>query len=194
MNDKNSKGSTMGKSLMTRREVLKAAGAAGVMASVPASMIRTAFGATPAKRLTFAVPAGPQSIEPHLEGADIWQRRKPLIYENLVWVDYDMQPKPQLATSWEMTNPTTYLFHAQGGQIPQWEGDDRGGCKVQLRSGHRSQGRFRRPGRSHRHRYHRRGRQVHRTIPAQISLRALCGRPGRKIQRGHSQRFCQDGE
>ena len=115
MNDKNSKGSTMGKSLMTRREVLKAAGAAGVMASVPASMIRTAFGASPSKKLTFAVPAGPQSIEPHLEGADIWQRRKPLIYENLVWVDYDMQPKPQLATSWEMTNPTTYLFHLRKG-------------------------------------------------------------------------------
>ena len=115
MNDKNPKGPTVGKGLMTRREVLKAAGAAGVLASVPASMIRTAFGATSPKRLTFAVPAGPQSIEPHLEGADIWQRRKPLIYENLVWVDYDMQPKPQLATSWEMTNPTTYLFHLRKG-------------------------------------------------------------------------------
>ncbi|MGE5253543.1 MAG: ABC transporter substrate-binding protein, partial [Planctomycetaceae bacterium] len=114
MNDQNPKSSTAGKSLMTRREVLKAAGAAGVMASVPASMIRTALGASP-KRLTFAVPAGPQSIEPHLEGADIWQRRKPLIYENLVWIDYDMQPKPQLATSWEMTNPTTYLFHLRKG-------------------------------------------------------------------------------
>jgi peptide/nickel transport system substrate-binding protein len=115
MNDKNSKGSTAGKSLMTRREVLKAAGAAGVMASVPASMIRTAFGATASKRLNFAVPVGPQSIEPHLEGADPWQRRRPLIYENLVWIDYDMQPKPQLATSWEIKNPTTYLFHLRKG-------------------------------------------------------------------------------
>jgi peptide/nickel transport system substrate-binding protein len=115
MNDKNSKGSTVGKSLMTRREVLKAAGAAGVMASVPASMIRTAFGATASKRLNFAVPVGPQSIEPHLEGADPWQRRRPLIYENLVWIDYDMQPKPQLATSWEIKNPTTYLFHLRKG-------------------------------------------------------------------------------
>jgi len=115
MDDKNSAGSVTGKGLMSRREVLKAAGAVGVMASVPTSMIRSAFGASPRKTLTLAVPGGPQSIEPHLEGADVWQRRKPLIYENLVWIDYDMQPKPQLATSWEMTDPTTYVFHLRKG-------------------------------------------------------------------------------
>jgi peptide/nickel transport system substrate-binding protein len=115
MDDKTSAGSVTGKGLMTRREVLKAAGAAGVMAVVPTSMTRSAFGASAAKRLTLAVPGGPQSIEPHLEGADVWQRRKPLIYENLVWIDYDMQPKPQLATSWEMPNPTTYVFNLRKG-------------------------------------------------------------------------------
>jgi len=102
----------------SRRDVLKAAGTAGIMAALPASLLQRAY-AAPAgksgKSLTFAVPAGPQSIEPHLEPADIWQRRKPFIYENLVWIDYEMKPQPQLATSWEMPDPTTYVFHLRKG-------------------------------------------------------------------------------
>ena len=115
MDNKTSAGTGTGNGLISRREVLKAAGAAGIMASVPTFMTRNAFGASSARRLTLAVPAGSQSIEPHLEVADVWMRRKPLIYENLVWTDYDMQPKPQLATSWEIPNPTTYVFNLRKG-------------------------------------------------------------------------------
>lgn len=104
--------------LFSRRDVLKAAGTLGIAASLPTPFVKKAFGAGSGNKqgtLTFAVPAGPQSIEPHLEGADIWQRRKPLIYENLVWIDYEMKPQPQLATSWKMTDPTTYVFKLRKG-------------------------------------------------------------------------------
>jgi peptide/nickel transport system substrate-binding protein len=57
----------------------------------------------------------PASIEPHLEGADIFQRRKPLFYETLVWVDFDLTPKPQLAERWEERSPTEYVFHLRRG-------------------------------------------------------------------------------
>jgi len=115
---KKAKGSATATGSLSRRDVLKASGVAGIMASLPPTLVHKVFAAPAGKNgasLTFAVPAGPQSIEPHLEGADIWQRRKPFIYENLVWIDYDMKPQPQLATSWEMTGPTTYIFHLRKG-------------------------------------------------------------------------------
>ena len=115
---KESLNSDKNKGLFSRRDVLKAAGTMGIAASLPTPFVKKAFGAGSGKKqgtLTFAVPAGPQSIEPHLEGADIWQRRKPLIYENLVWIDYAMKPQPQLATSWKMTDPTTYVFQLRKG-------------------------------------------------------------------------------
>jgi peptide/nickel transport system substrate-binding protein len=57
----------------------------------------------------------PASIEVHLEGADIFQRRKPLFYENLVWVDFDLVPRPQLAERWEERSPTEYIFYLRRG-------------------------------------------------------------------------------
>ncbi len=60
--------------------------------------------------LTFASSALPPSIEPHMQGLDIWQRRKPLIYENLVWVDHTLEPKAELAERWEQRSPTEYVF------------------------------------------------------------------------------------
>ena len=50
-----------------------------------------------------------------MQGLDIWQRRKPLIYENLVWIDHALEPKPELAERWEQKSPTEYVFHLRRG-------------------------------------------------------------------------------
>ena len=71
--------------------------------------------AKPGGTLTFASTALPPSIEPHMQGLDIWQRRKPLLYENLVWIDYALEPKPELAERWEQKSPTEYVFHLRRG-------------------------------------------------------------------------------
>jgi len=55
------------------------------------------------------------SLEPHLESADAWHRRKALIYENLTWVDYDVMPQPQLAESWEIEDDIVYTFKLRQG-------------------------------------------------------------------------------
>lgn len=110
---------------MNRREFLKTAGAAGLgMAAgqmlspyrVWAAAAAPAAG-TPRRggKITFGSAALPASIEPHLEGADIYQRRKFLFYENLIWVDYDLVPKPQLAERWEERSPTEYVFFLRRG-------------------------------------------------------------------------------
>jgi peptide/nickel transport system substrate-binding protein len=65
--------------------------------------------------LVFASSALPPNIEPHMQGLDIWQRRKPLIYENLVWIDHALEPQPELAERWEQRSPTEYVFHLRRG-------------------------------------------------------------------------------
>jgi peptide/nickel transport system substrate-binding protein len=110
---------------MNRREFLRTAGAAGL--GLAAGSVLSPYGlwtasAAPAAgtprrggKLTFGSAALPASIEPHLEGADIYQRRKFLFYENLVWMDYDLAPKPQLAERWEERSPTEYVFYLRRG-------------------------------------------------------------------------------
>lgn len=110
---------------MKRREFLRTAGAAGF--GLAAGQLLSPYrlwtaSAAPAAgtprqggRITFGSAALPASIEPHLEGADIYQRRKFLFYENLVWVDYDLVPRPQLAERWEERSPTEYIFHLRRG-------------------------------------------------------------------------------
>jgi peptide/nickel transport system substrate-binding protein len=71
--------------------------------------------AKPGGVLTVASSALPPNIEPHMQGLDIFQRRKPLVYENLVWIDYDLEPKPELAERWEQRSPTEYVFHLRRG-------------------------------------------------------------------------------
>ena len=46
-----------------------------------------AAAAKPGGTLTMATSIDVPSLEPHLESADAWHRRKALIYENLTWVD-----------------------------------------------------------------------------------------------------------
>ncbi len=102
---------------VTRREFLKVAAATGLGAAGAQAGERLAWAAPPRRggTLVFATSALPASIEPHLEGADIWQKRKPLVYENLVWIDYALQPQPQLAEAWERKSDTVYVFKVREG-------------------------------------------------------------------------------
>ena len=66
--------------------------------------------------LIFATSIDVPSLEPHLEAADAWQRRKPLIYQNLTWIDNDVVVQPQLAESWEISDDgLEYIFHLRQG-------------------------------------------------------------------------------
>ncbi|MGE5262905.1 MAG: ABC transporter substrate-binding protein [Acidobacteriota bacterium] len=66
--------------------------------------------------LTFATSVDVPSLEPHLESADPWHRRKFLIYENLTMVDNDVNVKPQLAESWNISNDgVVYTFNLRKG-------------------------------------------------------------------------------
>src|SRR3989449_4310438 len=62
-----------------------------------------------------ASTALPPNLEPHMQGLDIWQQRKPLIYENLIWVDESLEAKPELAERWEQRSPTEYVFRLRRG-------------------------------------------------------------------------------
>lgn len=70
----------------------------------------------PGGSLVFATSIDVPSLEPHLESADAWHRRKVLVYENLTWVDNDVVPQPQLAESWEISDDgLEYVFHLREG-------------------------------------------------------------------------------
>ncbi|HEX7214782.1 MAG TPA: hypothetical protein VF578_11245, partial [Methylomirabilota bacterium] len=76
---------------IARRRFLAGGAAAFTLVAAGAAPRAGAQG-KPGGTLTFASTALPPSIEPHMQGLDIWQRRKPLLYENLVWIDYALEP------------------------------------------------------------------------------------------------------
>src|SRR5436309_1557587 len=92
-----------------RRDFLT--GAAGLALAFPCGAGAQPQGGT----LTYASTALPPNIEPHMQGLDIWQQRKPLIYENLIWVDESLEAKPELAERWEQRSPTEYVFRLRRG-------------------------------------------------------------------------------
>jgi peptide/nickel transport system substrate-binding protein len=97
-----------------RRTLLKGLGAGALVGT--AGTPRTARAqAKPGGTLTFATSALPPNLEPHMQGLDIWQKRKPLVYENLVWIDHALEAKPELAERWEQKSPTEYVFHLRRG-------------------------------------------------------------------------------
>lgn len=97
-----------------RRTLLKSLGAGVLLASAGGPRPARAQG-KPGGSLTFATSALPPNLEPHMQGLDIWQKRKPLLYENLVWIDHALEAKPELAERWEQKSPTEYLFHLRRG-------------------------------------------------------------------------------
>jgi len=98
-----------------RREFLKATTLTAVALSSGLATRRAAAQGKTGGTLVFASTALPPNIEPHMQGLDIWQKRKPLIYENLVVVDEALEPKPELAERWEQKSPTEYVFHLRRG-------------------------------------------------------------------------------
>ena len=97
-----------------RRTLLKTLGAGALLATARGPRVARAQG-KPGGSLTFATSALPPNLEPHMQGLDIWQKRKPLLYENLVWIDHALEAKPELAERWEQKSPTEYLFHLRRG-------------------------------------------------------------------------------
>jgi len=97
-----------------RRTLLKSLGAGVLLASAGGPRPARAQG-KPGGSLTFATSALPPNLEPHMQGLDIWQKRKPLLYENLVWIDHALEARPELAERWEQKSPTEYLFHLRRG-------------------------------------------------------------------------------
>jgi ABC-type transport system substrate-binding protein len=105
----------MGDARLSRRAFLGGSAAAGLAATAGLAPRRATGQGKPGGTLTFASAALPPSLEPHMQGLDIWQRRKPLVYENLVWIDHNLEPQPELAERWEQKSPTEYLFHLRHG-------------------------------------------------------------------------------
>src|SRR5687767_13518267 len=97
-----------------RRTLLKTFGAGVLVASAGGPRAARAQG-KPGGSLTFATSALPPNLEPHMQGLDIFQKRKPLIYENLVWIDHALEARPELAERWEQKSPTEYVFHLRRG-------------------------------------------------------------------------------
>ena len=101
---------------ITRRNFLRKTGIAGLgLTSLSALSSSAPALAQPTTEVTFATSNMPSSLEPHLNGADIWQRRKPMMYENLTRIGYDLLPKPELAKSWNRQSPTEYVFNLREG-------------------------------------------------------------------------------
>lgn len=100
---------------LSRRTLLKTGAAAAVGLAGGWAPRRAPAQVRTGKTLTFASAALPPNLEPHMQGLDIWQRRKPLIYENLVWIDHNLEPQPELAERWEQRSPTEYVFHLRPG-------------------------------------------------------------------------------
>lgn len=105
----------LGRPGVDRREFLKATTLTAVALSGGLLAQRVAAQGKAGGTLVFASTALPPNIEPHMQGLDIWQKRKPLVYENLVVVDEALEPKPELAERWEQKSPTEYVFHLRRG-------------------------------------------------------------------------------
>ena len=104
----------MRRARITRRSFLTRLATAGaVVAAGP--LARASAQGRAGGTLTFASSALPPNIEPHMQGLDIFQRRKPLVYENLVWIDHALEPRPELAERWEQRSPTEYVFYLRRG-------------------------------------------------------------------------------
>lgn len=102
-------------SLRTDRRTFLKTLSAGALVTAAGAPGAARAQATPGGTLTFATSALPPNLEPHMQGLDIWQKRKPLIYENLVWIDHALEAKPELAERWEQRSPTEYVFHLRRG-------------------------------------------------------------------------------
>jgi peptide/nickel transport system substrate-binding protein len=54
-------------------------------------------------------------LDPQLVAAMSRSQRSPFFYNQLVRLDYDLKPQPELAKGWETPDPTTWVFHLREG-------------------------------------------------------------------------------
>ena len=89
------------------------ASAPAATASASTSGSTSAAGANRPVRVGMDVDAG--TLDPRLMTDTTAYRVTALIYDGLVLLDDKLQPQPDLATSWDAPNPTTYVFHLRQG-------------------------------------------------------------------------------
>lgn len=91
--------------LPTRRDVLRGAGLVGGGALV--SGVRPWHGAAAATKpreggvLRYCRPDSPDTLDPQVSNSFSGYEYSRLVYDNLAWLDADVQPQPQLATAWK---------------------------------------------------------------------------------------------
>jgi len=101
---------------LTRRELLKAAGVAGASAALPGALAGPAAAQTTNKRELIVAQGGDISkFDPHFSTSSNDIRISFNIFDNLVSRHPDGKLYPSLATSWKLTNPTTWTFKLRQG-------------------------------------------------------------------------------
>jgi peptide/nickel transport system substrate-binding protein len=91
-------------SVTSRRKFLGAAAATGATlgAGLAPWQISRSIAAEPRKggTLRFCRPDSPDTLDPQVSNSFCGYEYSKMVYDNLVWLDADDQPQPQLATSW----------------------------------------------------------------------------------------------
>lgn len=95
---------------LTRRALIQSSAAMVAATALPRAIL-----ASDAKTITWGKSIEMTMIDPHtaLVGS-AWQLQY-LVYETLVQMGDNFQPMPGLAQSWDIPNPTTYVFHLREG-------------------------------------------------------------------------------
>jgi peptide/nickel transport system substrate-binding protein len=112
---------------LTRRRVLQLMGA-GVSAAWMGPILAacgsssTSSGGKLPETLTWALPGPVLSLDYSLANVTS-NYSHPMSYESLLVYDWDGSLKPQLATSWQQTDPQTYVYKLRSG-VKFWDGSD----------------------------------------------------------------------
>jgi len=69
----------------------------------------------PSRIITLAVLSSPNSLDPRIGSDETSQRVHQLVYDNLLALDDQLKVTGGLASSWEQTDPLTYLIHLRHG-------------------------------------------------------------------------------
>ena len=93
--------------LLRAPSLAHAANVLAAPAAVPAAQARKVFVDA---RTTEAA-----GLDPHTVPALANSRITHLVYEGLVWLDENLIIQPMLAQSWDIPDPTTYVFHLRQG-------------------------------------------------------------------------------
>jgi len=83
---------------------------------VPVLVLSACAGTPPPSNvITLAVLSSPNSLDPRIGSDETSQRVHQLIYDNLLALDEQLKVTAGLASSWEQTDPITYVIHLRKG-------------------------------------------------------------------------------